>query len=138
MIRTQPPPLLHPFQAIPYRRRLALFLAFFALTLLIIGVFQVLDMPMRTVSAPQGIISYELAGNLSNAQAIIASWDARARLHAALGLGLDFLFMPVYAITISLSCRVGSPGLGPRPPLAGVAWRGVGLGLGSGRAARRQ
>lgn len=35
-------------------------------------------------------------------QRIVDSWDAHARLTSAFGLGFDYLFMPVYALALSL------------------------------------
>ena len=49
-----------------------------------------------------GIVSFELAGTPEKAEAIIQSWDARAQLFAAFGLGFDYLFLFAYGITISL------------------------------------
>ena len=79
-----------------------MFFPLLALTLGLFGIFGILDFPLRTPSAPLGIVSFELAGTPENANAIIESWDQRAKLFAAFGLGLDYLFMPAYALTISL------------------------------------
>ena len=92
----------HPLDFIPSDKRKPLFLSLLALTLLLFAVFRVLDAPLRTAAAPNGIVSYELAGTPAAAQSILASWDARARLFAAFGLGLDYLFMPSYALALSL------------------------------------
>ena len=92
----------HPLDFISSDKRRPLFLSLLALTLLLFAVFRVLDAPLRTAAAPSGIVSYELAGTPAAAQSILASWDARDRLFAAFGLGLDYLFMPAYALTLSL------------------------------------
>jgi hypothetical protein len=55
---------------------------------------------LRTAAAPNGIVSYELAGNIKPAAEILASWDARAQLFAAFGLVLDYLFMTAYALAL--------------------------------------
>ena len=94
--------MLHPLAAIPSDKRKPLFLSLLALTLLLFAVFRVLDTPLRTAAAPNGIVSYELAGTPAAAQSILDSWDERARLFAAFGLGLDYLFMPSYALALSL------------------------------------
>ena len=60
--------------------------------------------PLITAAAPYGIISYELAGGVIEAEAILASWDAVGRAHAAFSLGFDFLFMLAYSTTIALAC----------------------------------
>jgi len=92
----------HPLEFIPQILRKPLFYVFFALTLFIFGVFRGLDEPLRTPAAPSGIVSFELAQNVRTAQSIVDSWDSNARLFAAFGLGLDYLFMPAYALALSL------------------------------------
>jgi hypothetical protein len=92
----------HPLGFIPQQLRKSLFYVFFVLTLIIFGVFRGLDTPLRTDAAPSGIVSFELARTVDIAQSIIKSWDSNARLFAAFGLGLDYLFMPVYALALSL------------------------------------
>jgi hypothetical protein len=91
----------HPFEFIASERRKPLFFSFLALTLILFAVFRVLDAPLRTSAAPNGIVSYELAGDIKPAAEMLASWDARAQLFAAFGLGLDYLFMPAYALALS-------------------------------------
>jgi hypothetical protein len=92
----------HPLECISPNLRKPLFYVFFALTLLVFGVFRGLDEPLRTAAAPNGIVSFELARTVDAAQAILTSWDSNARLFAAFGLGLDYLFMPAYALALSL------------------------------------
>ena len=93
----------HPLAFIPNNERKRVFFIFLAGTLLIMAVFRfVLDPPLQTEAAPQGIVSFELAGSQLEADEILASWDATAQLYAAFGLGFDFLFMPVYATAIAL------------------------------------
>ena len=92
----------HPLDFLPSTSRKPLFFTFLALTLILFAVFRVLDAPLRTSFAPNGIVSYELAGNIKPAAEILGSWDARAQLFAAFGLGLDYLFMPTYALALSL------------------------------------
>ncbi|GAB4501603.1 MAG: hypothetical protein Fur0035_11460 [Anaerolineales bacterium] len=116
----------HPLKFIPAPRRKALFWLFFALTLIILGVFQGLDARLKTRAAPAGIISFEFARNAHEASQIISSWGFPARLHAAFGLGLDYLFMPVYALALGLAILLNS-----RPAQAG-AWQKLGNWLGWG------
>ena len=92
----------HPLEFISETVQKKIFFTLFALTLGLFGVFAWLDAPLRTPAAPNGIVSFELAATPQKAAAIIESWDARAQLFAAFGLGLDYLFMPAYALTISL------------------------------------
>ena len=102
----------HPLESIPSTSRKPLFWAFLAGTLILFAVFRVLDAPLRTLAAPSGIVSFELAGTPSPAQAIIDSWHgageplpgmvSRAYSFAVFGLGIDYLFMPLYATALAL------------------------------------
>jgi hypothetical protein len=82
-------------------------------SLLLVGLFAALHEPLKTDAARQGIISYEFARTQARAAEILASWTAAARLRAAFGLGLDYLFMVSYATAIGLGCVV-----------VAAAWRG--------------
>jgi hypothetical protein len=110
----------HPLEPIPSTSRKPLFWALLVGTLVLFAVFRVLDAPLRTPAAPNGIVSFELAGTPFQAQAIIDSWHAMALLlssvegepvpgmvsraysFAVFGLGIDYLFMPVYATALAL------------------------------------
>ena len=90
----------HPVILLPFPLFWPLLLA----TFIVMVAFQFLDRPLRTSAAPNGIVSFELAGSVEKARAMLESWDERARLYTALGLGLDYLFMLLYATTIALAC----------------------------------
>ena len=102
----------HPLANIPSTSRKPLFWAFLAGTLFLFAIFRVLDAPLQTSVAPSGVVSFELAGTPSQAQAIIDSWHAagepgadmvsRAYSFAVFGLGIDYLFMPLYATALAL------------------------------------
>jgi hypothetical protein len=101
----------HPLEFVPQNLVRPLFYVFFILTISIFGIFNVLDVPLRTETAPNGIVSLELAGTPERAFQIMVSWEpinyqgpeivvTRGHLIAAFGLGLDYLFMPVYAFAL--------------------------------------
>ena len=109
----------HPLENIPSEYRSRLFFTFLFLTLSLFAVFRVLDQPLRTPAAPNGIVSFELAGSPLQAQAITDEWKRSSLLlsavagqanpdivnvpyaFAAFGLGIDYLFMPVYAFALA-------------------------------------
>lgn len=91
----------HPLELVPAGYRKTFFFTLLALTLILFAVFRVLDQPLRTDAAPNGIVSFELAGTPHQAERMIASWSSRARLNAAFGLGIDYLFMPIYALALA-------------------------------------
>lgn len=101
----------HPLEFVPQEARKRLFLTFLVLTLSLFAVFRILDQPLRTPAAPNGIVSFELAGTPEKAFQIMVSWEPvdsqqpdilrmRGYLFAAFGLGIDYLFMPIYALAL--------------------------------------
>lgn len=60
-----------------------------------------MDAPLQTEYAPNGIVSFELAGSPQNAAHIVLTWSEEALLSAAFGLGIDYLFMPLYAFALA-------------------------------------
>ena len=108
----------HPLEFIPTESRKRLFFTFLTLTLLLFALFRVLDQPLRTDAASNGIVSFELAGDPQAARLITDSWKQTSLslsaavgqpgpdivnvpyLFAAFGLGIDYLFMPLYALAL--------------------------------------
>jgi hypothetical protein len=84
--------------------RRILFLPYLLLTLAVMAVLQASGSALKNEAAPQGIVSYELAGNLGRTQAILDSWDVSTKQTAAFNLGLDFLFIFLYAPAIAMAC----------------------------------
>lgn len=91
----------HPLEFVPQEARKRLFFTFLVLTLSLFAVFRVLDAPLQTDYAPNGIVSFELAGSPQNAAHIVLTWSEHALLNAAFGLGIDYLFMLVYAFALA-------------------------------------
>jgi hypothetical protein len=73
-----------------------------ALTLILFIVLGVTDEPLKTSASPNGIVSFELAGNFANAQSILNSWNNRAKMYAAFSLGIDFLFLFAYSFLFAI------------------------------------
>lgn len=96
----------HPFDFIPPGWWPRFFLPLLALTILLIVVFGITGAPLTTEAAPYGVVSFELAGTVENMHRILSSWDVDTQLRAAFGLGLDYLFMVVYASTIAFGCGI--------------------------------
>ncbi|HLC35886.1 MAG TPA: hypothetical protein VJJ70_12935 [Anaerolineales bacterium] len=115
--------LRHPFEGVPATRRIWFWLAGAAATVAVMLVFNLIGAPTITPAAPQGIVSLQLAGSAEAAEGILASWDSAARLRAAFGLGLDFLFPLLYAATIGSACVWAAGAL--RPVWPGLAAGGV-------------
>jgi hypothetical protein len=91
----------HPLEFVNADNRKRFFITFLFLTLILFAIFRVLDKPLQTDYAPSGIVSFELAGSPQNAAHMVLTWSEQALLHASFGLGLDYLFMPIYAFTLA-------------------------------------
>jgi len=91
----------HPLESVPQEYRKQFFIIFLVLTLTLFAVFRILDKPLQTSAAPNGIVSFELAGSVEQASAITDGWEDVSRIFAAFGLGIDYLFMPMYAFALA-------------------------------------
>ena len=125
----------NPFTTIPPHTRRAVFLSLLVLTILLMVLLNVIGAPLTTDAASNGIVSFELAGSVSQARRILESWDQVTRLRAAFSLGLDFLFLVAYSTTISLACgwaagmigTLGWPLASAGVPLAWAQWLAASL-----------
>ena len=121
----------HPLEHLSPPTRRCWFLALLAYTVLIAIVMSSTGRPLNTAQAPNGIVSFEFAGNLKTAQDMLDSWDAQAQVRAGFVQGLDFLFLLVYSTTIGLACLIAAGALRRLGwPLAGLgSWLAWGLWL---------
>ena len=94
----------HPFTWMDVQVQKVAFWLLLVLALVLMVVQQVLGSPLMTKAAPSGIVSFELAGSLSNAREMLESWGPTGRVYAGLSLGTDYLFLVAYSIAISLGC----------------------------------
>jgi len=91
----------HPLESIPQESRKRFFITFLFLTLILFAIFRLLDKPLQTDYAPNGIVSFELAFSPQDAAHMVLTWSEQALLNASFGLGIDYLFMPVYAFALA-------------------------------------
>ena len=96
--------LRHPFEWLAKSSQKRAFVLLLILTLAVMAALNCFDTHLKTKAAPNGIVSYEFAGNLSTAQNMIKSWGDTGQIYAGLSIGLDYLFLIVYAFTIGLGC----------------------------------
>jgi hypothetical protein len=84
------------------------FIFLLILTILIMVIMNVIGAPLISPTAPNGIVSFELAFTPARAQQMIDSWGIDAQLRGAFIQGLDFLFPLVYSIALGLGCLLTS------------------------------
>ena len=103
--------LRHPFKALSISGQNRAFILFFILSVMVMVGLQVTGAPLINDVSPGGILSFEFAGELAHAQRMVDSWGPTGRIYAGLNLGLDYLFLAVYACAIALGCVLVSRGL---------------------------
>jgi hypothetical protein len=112
----------HPLDSLSPPAQSQGFILLLALVILLMLTMGMTGAPLNTPAAPYGIISFELARTVPQAQAMLDSWDAQAHLAAAFNLGLDYLFMLVSAGALALGCLLAGRLLAHRRwPLASLA-----------------
>lgn len=79
-----------------------------------------MDRNLVSSTAPNGIISFELAGSLERSEAIIQSWSDQARSAALLIQGFDYLYLFIYPAWLSLVAVLLGARLGGRWQAAGL------------------
>ena len=126
--------LRHPFEWLSAAGQKRAFILLLVLTLAVMVSLQMLGGPLKTDVAPSGIVSFELAGELSLAQSMVDSWGRTGQVYAGLNLGLDYLFLVAYAGAIGLGCVLVARNLAERVEflsLIGVmlAWGQFGAAL---------
>lgn len=79
---------------------------------------------LRVGPADPSVLRFEFVWSQTGADEVIGSWSTGQQLHAAFGLGLDYLFMPLYATTLALACVWVTAAKSQRWGTAGVccAW----------------
>jgi hypothetical protein len=82
-----------------------------------------IDRSLRNEITPLGVISYELCAWTDSCQAATDAYRS-ARLAAGASIGLDYLFMPLYAATLAaaLIFVAARRDERARPIAAGLAW----------------
>lgn len=78
--------------------------SFLLLILLVLSVFvmRYFDSFLINKISKNGIVSFELAKELSNSVEIINKWDSTARSAAGISLGFDFLFLIIYSSFLAM------------------------------------
>ena len=126
--------LRHPFLWLTTSGQIRAFIFFFILSLLVMVSLQVTGSHLKTAVSPSGILSFEFAGELSAAKNMVNSWGQTGRIYAGLNLGLDYLFLLVYAWAIGLGCVLAARSFLPRTTLFAnlgflLAWAQLGAAL---------
>lgn len=121
--------LRHPFEWLAEQVQTRVFIVMIPAALFAMAVEQITGAPLRTNAAPSGIISFEFAGTLANAQTMVHSWGALGQVYAGLNLGFDFVFIITYVIAIGLGCVIIARG-GFLPAVGvALAWAMIVAGL---------
>lgn len=85
---------------------IALFWISLVLTIVTLTALIAIDLHLRNAVSPQGIVSFELCAFAASCGAIVTEWGPAGRVWAGLSLGVDYLFMFLYAATIYLGFQL--------------------------------
>jgi hypothetical protein len=85
--------------------KLPLFFVVVVLTIIVSIALWQIGKSQRTDEAPRGMISLQLA-NADKAKKIVESWQNEKRDDAFLNLGVDYLYLFLYPIALSLACNL--------------------------------
>jgi len=94
--------LRSPFSKLSRSSERNLTIGLFILLLVTISAMLFFDSFLKNEIAENGIISFELAKDLETSKAILYSWNEQGKIAASLSMGLDFLFLMIYASFIAL------------------------------------
>lgn len=118
----------HPFCWLPATSQRVMLAISALLTALTMAVIHWSNAPLQSPEAPLGMVSLQLAGTLPAAQKILAAWGVQGQIPAAFNLGIDCLYLLVYATTLSLGCVMLARSLpGPRGITALGVWLSWGV-----------
>lgn len=93
-----------PFDRVPAADRPRTLALLSASALVMLALLNVLDSPLKNETSPWGVVSLQLSFGAENALAMINAWDEDQRLLCAFGLGLDYVFMFLYAGAVAAGC----------------------------------
>ncbi len=94
--------LASPFKSLSRKAEKKTSITLLVLIVILITVMRYFDAPLKNNISTSGIISFELAKDIDQSKAILNSWDAVSKTSAGMSMGLDFLFLIVYSLFISL------------------------------------
>ncbi|MFO7529121.1 MAG: hypothetical protein R6W86_10005 [Marinobacter sp.] len=69
-------------------------------TVILLGGLILVNQPLQTGSAPQGIVSFQFAATADQAHAILRSWRSEGVLWGRVSLWLDFFFIAAYLFAL--------------------------------------
>lgn len=94
----------HPFEHIQSDKRRRILPLLLVGTLIIFIIWVLAVSPMSNEEDPLSVSSFGMAGSVSHAREMIASWDEPTRLSGVFGIGFDFLQLIVYSTTFGMAC----------------------------------
>ena len=116
--------MTHPFTWLSPRGQRFAFAILAPLTVAVMAALDAIGRPLVTEAAPLGIVSFEFAGDVATATRMLEGWGEAGRVRAGLSLGLDYLFLVLYAGAIGLGCLLVSRPAGPA-----LAWGQIGAAV---------
>ena len=92
---------MHPVLWIAPEHRNRFFNSMAFCTLLVAAALGILGQALHTPHAPMGVLSFELAFTADALRQMFAEWMPQRAISVGFQLGLDFLLIPLYALSLS-------------------------------------
>jgi len=98
------PPLYSPYNntSAGFRKKMLYWSGFITIAITII--FKILDLSLVTPGEdiPDGMVAFELTNNIHVTRIMAEMWGEKGRIVAAFSLGLDYLYLIVYALFLGI------------------------------------
>ena len=112
-----------PFAAVSQRVRQRALLALMGLTVVVGLIVARLGTGLAVAAAPNGIVSFELAGTAAEAQRILSAWGPALSDAARTQTWVDFIYLATYAPMLALAAGLAAGTWAKRGAL--YAWAGT-------------
>lgn len=100
--------IVYPFRWLSEDGQWRLFLLTVILSIAVMIALDDQGRGLKLPESPWGIVSFEFAGSGEGAARILAAWGEKGKVLAGINLGLDHLFILVYATALSLGAGIAA------------------------------
>ncbi len=114
----------HPLYWVPAEHEKKFLYSVLSLLFLSMTGLGIADHHLQNEVTPLGIVSFQMVGNVAEAQRALSAWGESGRMFAAFSLGMDYLFLVANALLFAyLAGLVGRKAEGRLPVIASLsAW----------------
>lgn len=94
--------LISPFYKLSLEKQKRNLIFLFIFMIIMVAIMRFFDSELKNNIAPSGIVSFELAKEVSQSEMILNSWNDTAKSFANLSMKFDFIFLIIYGLFLGL------------------------------------